>query len=588
MVCIMRPVIYQLFVRHFSNFTEGGEPWGSKEQNGCGTFAAVNDAALEALARMGVTHLWLTGVLRHATQIAYDGLPANPECVVKGRAGSPYAVTDYFDVDPDLAENPAERLEEFRALLARCRRWGMSPVIDFIPNHVSRCYSSTVKPEMDFGREDDKSVFFARDNAFYYLAPQHSDWYMQMPGGEFEPERGCGRVTGNNAETWSPSSYDWYETVKLNYGSDYRHGAYAANALPGILAPYDAVPRTWRLVDTVLAYWQKMGVGGFRCDMAHMVPLPFWRWVISNSRLRDSSVFFMAEAYNDHMKLCDTDVNEALYNCGFSGVYDGEAYQHMRSLYEGGTWANDLDRFNHHEHPRFWGGVRYLENHDEPRLAAPGFWGGRGAAAARALMVAHYCSASGPVLVYNGQEVLERAEGPGGYGGDNGRTSIFDYTSLPRLQRWTNGGKYDGALLTAEEKSLRDDMGRLLPLMQHPALSEGSFYGLNWANQQTPNFGRNEGDTVSGRHLYAFLRHNSKARATVLVVCNLNPSAAVDTRVHIPQHAIEWCRCRSSQCTFRNMLHPESPLSKISCEQLVSEGLPVQLPAGGALLLEWL
>lgn len=587
MVCIMRPVIYQLFVRHFSNFTEGGEPWGSKEQNGCGTFAAVNDAALEALARMGVTHLWLTGVLRHATQTAYDGLPANPECVVKGRAGSPYAVTDYFDVDPDLAENPAERLEEFRALLARCRRWGMSPVIDFIPNHVSRCYRSTVKPEMCFGREDDKSVFFARDNAFYYLEPQHSDYHMQMPAGEFEPERGYGRVTGNNAATWAPSAYDWYETVKLNYGSDYRHGAYAANALPGILAPHDAVPRTWRLVDTVLAYWQEMGVGGFRCDMAHMVPLPFWRWIISNSRLRDSSVFFMAEAYNDHMKLCDTDVNEALFNCGFSGVYDGEAYQLMRTLYEGGTWANDLDRFNHHEHPRFRGGVRYLENHDEPRLAAPGFWGGHGGTAARALMAAHFCSASGPVLVYNGQEVLERAEGPGGYGGDNGRTSIFDYTNLPRLQRWTNGGKYDGARLTEGEQALREFMVRMLPLLQHPALCDGSFYGLNWANLQTPGYGRNAGDSVSGRHLYAFLRHNSKARATVLVVCNLNPSEAVDTRVHIPQHAIEWCRCRTEQCSFRNMLAPEEPALQSSCTELVTDGLRVQVPAGGALLLEW-
>lgn len=583
----MRPVIYQLFVRHFSNFTEGGEPWGSKEQNGCGTFAGVNDAALESLARMGVTHLWLTGVLRHATQTAYEGVPANPACVVKGRAGSPYAVTDYFDVDPDLAENPAERLAEFRALLARCRRWGMTPVIDFIPNHVSRCYRSTVKPEACFGRGDNTSVFFERDNSYYYLAPQCSDWHMQMPDGEFEPERGCGRVTGNNAETWSPSSYDWYETVKLNYGSDYRHGAYAANALPGILAPHEAVPRTWRLVDTVLAYWQEMGVGGFRCDMAHMVPLPFWRWVISNSRLRDSSVFFMAEAYNDHMKLCDTDVNEALFNCGFSGVYDGEAYQQMRSMYEGGTWANDLDRFNRHEHPRFWGGVRYLENHDEPRLAAPGFWGGRGGAVVRALMAAHYCSASGPVLVYNGQEVSERAEGPGGYGGDNGRTSIFDYTNLPRLQRWTNGGKYDGALLTEAEKSLREDMVRLLPLLQHPALSEGAFYGLNWANQETPNFGRNEGDSASGRHLYAFLRHNSKARATVLVVCNLSPDVAADTWVHIPQHAIEWCRCRSQVCAFRNMLHPEAPVQKASCEQLVTEGLHVQIPAGDALLLEW-
>lgn len=583
----MRPVVYQLFVRHFSNFQEGGVPWGTREQNGCGTFAAVNDAALEALARMGVTHVWFTGVLRHASQTAHEGVPADPACVVKGIAGSPYAVTDYFDVDPDLAEDVGNRLEEFRALLARCRRWGMLPIIDFVPNHVSRCYKSTVNPELCFGKDDNKGEFFARDNSFYYLEPHHSDGRMQLPDGEFEAERGCGRVTGNNAATWAPSAYDWYETVKLNYGSDYRHGAYAAGALPGILAPYEAVPRTWRLVDAVLAYWQDMGVGGFRCDMAHMVPLPFWRWVISNSRLRDSSVFFMAEAYNDHMKLCDADVNEALFNCGFNGVYDGEAYRQMRSLYEGGTWANDLDRYNHHEQPRFRGGVRYLENHDEPRLAAPGFWGGHGAGAARALMAAFYCSAAGPVLIYNGQEVAERAEGPGGYGGDNGRTSIFDYTNLPRLQRWANGGKYDGALLSSEERALRDDMVRLLPLLQHPALSSGDFYGLNWANLQTPDFGRNAEDSVSGRHLYAFLRHNRKARSTVLVVCNLNPAHAADAHVHIPQHAVEWCAWRKPDCAFRDMLRPEAPALHCSVEELCSAGLPVHVPAGAALLLEW-
>lgn len=583
----MRPVIYQLFVRHFSNFTEGGEAWGSRERNGCGTFAGINDAALEAIARMGVTHLWLTGVLRHATQTAHDGLPADPACVVKGIAGSPYAVTDYFDVDPDLAEEPARRLEEFRALLERCRRWGMIPLMDFVPNHVSRCYHSTVRPDLGFGSGDNTSVFFARDNSFYYLEPHHSDARMMMPDGEFVPERGCGRVTGNNAESWTPSVYDWYETVKLNYGSDYRHGAHAAEHLPGVLAPAEAVPRTWRLVDEVLAYWQEMGVGGFRCDMAHMVPMPFWRWIISNARLRDSSVFFMAEAYNDHMKLSLSDVHDALIQCGFSGVYDGEAYNKARAIFEGSTWANDMDCHNRPESPLYFNGVRYLENHDEPRLASPLYWGAKGAAAARALMVAHYGSSAGPVLVYNGQECAEQAEGPGGFGGDNGRTSIFDYTNLPRLQHWTNGGHYDGALMTAQERELRDFMVRLLPLMQHPALSKGLFYGLNWANGNTPGFGRREGEPASGHRMYAYLRHNRKARSTVLAVCNLDAEHDAVTHIHIPANAIEWAGHRGAQCRFRNLLEPQSPCMECSVADLDAVGLPVVVPAGGALLLEW-
>lgn len=584
----MRPVIYQLFVRHFSNFTEGGVPWGSKEQNGCGTFAGVTDAALESLARMGITHLWLTGVLRHATQTPHENLPANPACVVKGIAGSPYAVTDYFDVDPDLAENPQQRLEEFCALLTRCRRWGMLPIIDFIPNHVSRSYESVVQPDFCFGKDDNKGVFFDRDNAFYYLEPQHSDWHMQLPEGEFEPERGCGRVTGNNAATWAPSAYDWYETVKLNYGTDYRHGAPAAEHLPGLIAPPDAVPRTWRLMNKVLAYWQELGVGGFRCDMAHMVPMPFWRWVISNARLRDSGAFFMAEAYNDHMKLCAADVTEALIQCGFSGVYDSAAYNEARAIYEGCIWANDMDRHNRPEPAMFTHGVRYLENHDEPRLASPRYWGGQGSKVARALMVAHYGSSAGPVLVYNGQEFSEQAEGPGGFGGDNGRTSIFDYTCLPRLQRWSNRGLYDGARLSPQERELRDYMARLLPLMQHPAFSKGSFYGLNWANGQTPGYGRRADDPASGHRMYAYLRHNRQARSTVLAVCNLDPDYATHTCIHIPENAIEWAAKKGPHCRFINLLQPGTPALECTLQELSGTGLPVTVPAGDALLLEWI
>ncbi|MBQ2379808.1 MAG: hypothetical protein II295_05390 [Akkermansia sp.] len=583
----MRPVIYQLFVRHFSNFTEGGVAWGSREQNGCGTFGGVNDAALESLARMGVTHLWLTGVLRHATQTPHPGLPADPPCVVKGLAGSPYAVTDYFDVDPDLATPPEHRMVEFRALLERTRRWGMIPMIDFIPNHVSRCYASAQRPELNFGSGDDTGHFFARDNAFYYLEPCHSSEPLQLPGGVFAPEQGCARVTGNNAATFTPGDYDWYETVKLNYGIDYRRGSSAAEALPAEFTPAEVVPRTWRIMDEVLAYWQGMGVGGFRCDMAHMVPAPFWRWLIVNARLRDAGAFFVAEAYNDHMSLTAGDAHEALLAAGFNGVYDSTAYQALQRMYEGSAWANDLDALQKPDSPIGQRGVRYVENHDEPRLASPQHWAGQGAAAARALMVAQYATTCGPVLFYNGQEVGERADGPTGYGGDNGRTSIFDYTSLPRLQHWTHGGLYDGALMTPEEQSLRAFCARLLPLLQHPALSKGAFYGLNWANMQTPGYGRLPGEDVSGHRLYAFLRHNRKARATVLVVCNFDTSAAADTSIHIPAHACAWAGKKDGDCLFESLLVPEQPSISTTSSALQTTGLPVHLPPGGALILEW-
>lgn len=583
----MRPVIYQLFVRHFSNYCESGVPWGSREQNGCGTFAGVTDRALEELARLGVTHLWLTGVLRHATRSSHPGLPADPACVVKGIAGSPYAVTDYFDTDPDLAENPSERLQEFVALLGRVRAHGMVPMMDFIPNHVSRHYSSAIRPEQSFGHGDDSSRFFARDNSFYYLEPCNCDCPLLLPEGEYIPERGHARVTGNNAATHHPTHHDWYETVKLNYGIDYRGGAAAAAELPREYAPAGGVPRTWRLMDEVLAYWQELGVGGFRCDMAHMVPMSFWRWALSRARMRDEGAYFVAEAYNDHMKLCRGDVHAELLAAGFRAVYDSGSYRALNSIFEGCGWANDLDSVNHAHLPLAARGLRYLENHDEPRLAAPAHWGGLGAEVAPALMVAQFAATTGLVLFYNGQEVGERADGPGGYGGDNGRTSIFDYTCLPRLQRWANRGRFDGALLSADELALRNFCSRLLPLLQHPALSRGDFYGLNWANQQTPGYGRDEGDPVAGHRLYAFLRYNSRARSTVLAVCNFSPVAEVHTSIHIPEHACSWSRHRSSDCTFHNLLHPTAPDLSATLQQLQTEGLPVSLPPGGALLLEW-
>ena len=584
---IMRPVVYQLFVRHFSNFTTGGVPWGTREKNGCGSFNAVSDTALEQIARMGVTHLWLTGVLRHATQTAHVGLPADPSCIVKGKAGSPYAVTDYFDVDPDLAENVENRRVEFAALLQRCRRWGMVPIIDFVPNHVSRNYHSTVRPESSFGAGDDTSRFYARDNSFYYLEPHGSDWSMMLPEGAFAPEQGRGRVTGNNVLSWSPGAYDWYETAKLNYGVDFRHGAHAAEALPGLLAPEYALPRTWRLMNEVLAYWQDMGVGGFRCDMAHMVPLPFWRWIIAHARLRDSSAFFMAEGYDDHLKLIDGPVHASLLSAGFDGVYDGVSYESLRQIYEGGAWANDLDSQYRESSPLYSGGVRYIENHDEPRIASPLYWGGMGSKVVQSVMVAQYCSSTGPVLVYNGQEFGEYAAGPGGYGGDNGRTSIFDYTSLPNLQHWSNGGLFDGSLLTDDERALCHFTQRLLSLLQHPALSKGGFYGLNWANRETPGFGRRAGDDASGRSLYAFLRHYRKAKSTLLVVCNLSPSESVDTHVHIPLNAMEWAGKKPGRFCFVPLLDDTTPIAEADSATLETTGLAISLPPGKALIFEW-
>ncbi len=583
----MRPIIYQLFVRHFSNTTTTGITWGDKSQNGCGTFAGINDAALESLAKMGVTHLWLTGILRHATQSSYPTLPASPACVTKGKAGSPYAVSDYYDVDPDLALNPDHRLQEFQALLKRVHHWGMVPLMDFIPNHVSRDYHTSLPDTHVLGEYDRKQNFFNRDNAFYYLEPWTGGPDLNLPEGPFPPEHAQARVTGNNAATWSPSPHDWYETVKLNYGVDYRHGAAAADSLPSMLTDPSLVPLTWRAMDDILAYWQAMGIGGFRCDMAHMIPMPFWRWAIARCRLRDSYCLMMAEAYNDHMKMSQGDVQEALLQAGFDAVYDAKSYEYLRQIYEGGRWANDLDDCHRKMHPQFRGGVRYLENHDEPRVCSEQYWGGLGEKVMPALMIAQYASSCGPVLFYNGQEFGERAEGPSGYGGDNGRTSIFDYTCLPRMQAWVNGGKFDDEKLSPEQIERRAWISKLLCILQHPALSDGEFYGLNWGNKESVQFGRAPGVATSGHFSYAFLRHHRKTKSTLLAACNF--SARLDRepmRITIPYDAQQWAGKTGGTHVFKSVLIDEIEL-RCTSQQLAEEGICFNLPTGQARLLLW-
>ena len=413
-----------------------GVDWGSRETNGCGTFNGVTDKALREIARMGFTHIWLTGVLRHATQTSHPGLAAQPKSIVKGLAGSPYAVVDYFDVDPDLASSPEKRMDEFKALVKRCRTVGLLPMMDFIPNHVSRAYLADWDGHDDFGEGDDPHTFFSPEQGYFYLTSNSpgDGPPLRLPDGLFEGEMTFGRVTGNNAVTWNPGKYDWYETVKLNYGYNFMAGLPALRLLPGWTSPKQHVPKTWRIMDDILSFWQSLGIGGFRCDMAQMIPMAFWKWAISRSRVRLPDVFFMAEAYNDHMKTTPGDPCAALLDAGFNAVYDSDCYHLALHMYTENNWANDFDRLFRSNPIYMTHGVRYVENHDETRVCSPLSWGGVGRVVLPAVMTLVYASGSGPVLVYNGQEVGERAEGPGGFGGHDGRTSSFDYTCLPRLQ----------------------------------------------------------------------------------------------------------------------------------------------------------
>lgn len=602
-----RQVIYQVLPRLFGNTVERRNPGGTIEDNGCGKFSDFNPRALSAIKEFGMTHLWLTGLFEQASGTAYPGRPADPPDILKGLAGSPYAIRDYFDVCPDYADDPAQRLDEFQMLLNRCRAAGLRVVIDFVPNHVARSYASDQRPELSFGVGDDVSQFFARDNNFFYLQPGHAGGGPPLklptsgqPGcsGGFAPENEFVRVTGNNACTFSPSEGDWYETVKLNYGHDFTRG-WNTSHLPDPDALPDQVPDTWRKMDQILAYWQQMGVGGFRVDMAHMVPMEFWRWLISRARTRDPELFVFGEAYdNDPAKLTETNVLDALLDAGFDAVYDDPLYDVCMGLYDdflgGYKWANDLDALSF-TGERFHRSLRYAENHDEVRLASPKEWAGLGMAVGRPVSAVIFGMARGPVMIYHGQEVGEPAIGASGFSGDDGRTTIFDYWSMPQFQKWVNGGAFDGGRLSQVQQELRTWYAKLITVIRQAAFCCGEFYGLNHANKQNPDFGRVGDESWSGHWLYAFLRYDQKSGQAFLVVVNLHPTEWMNrVKLIIPEHALRWMNRSAVALQFDERLTDQwrgeftegclhlpdfEPLSARMCEIQGTRAVPDERPS---------
>lgn len=583
-------------VRHFGNTNETRQMNGTIEENGCGKFNDINDSALLALKELGITHIWLTGVLEQASSTAYPGRPADSPLLLKGKAGSPYAVRDYFDVSPDYAVDPNNRIVEFENLLARIKSHGLRAIMDFIPNHVSRSYSSDVRPDLSFGERDDPTHFFHPNNNFYYLGDLHpgNGMPLKLPSDDgsvaYPPEAKYGKVTGNNAITWAPSENDWYETIKLNYGHNFTVGPPRPDLhpMPCSKASLEQVPDTWQKMDAILAYWQEMGVGGFRVDMAHMIPMPYWQWQIRRCRQRDSSVYFLAEAYDgDPAKMTESNVLDSLLTAGFDAVYDAPSYEMIKHIIEQDKWANDIDEAADPFSPRFHKVLRYAENHDEVRIASLKQWGGAGMEMGKPVSAILFGLGRGPIMIYNGQETGEPADGSEGFSGDDSRTSIYDYGSLTSFTAWVNNHQYDGALLTQQQQELRNFYGLLLRLCSEPAFTHGDFYGLNHANLNNSNYGRIDDEHCSGHWLYSFLRRDIKSGQAFLVVANLHPSRALENvRIQIPEDATHWLTESSGKMTFIDRL--SSTLSvQSNTSELHKNGLPLgNLPPKAAMYLQ--
>ena len=506
-------IIYQLMPRWFTNMNSENTFNGTLEENGVGKLNQITPHVLRSIKGLGISHVWYTGVIEHATKSDYSsfGIKSSHGQVVKGNAGSPYAIRDYYDIDPDLAVDVPHRMAEFEQLVERTHEAGLKVVIDFVPNHVAREYHSDAKPAdvTDLGEDDNQKRFFDPNNNFYYITGH--DFVPPVPCDNGNPyTEHPAKATGNDCYRENPDINDWYETVKLNYGID-----------PGCNCCYFyPIPSTWHKMLHILMFWAGKGVDAFRCDMVHMVPVEFWRWAIAQVKEKFPHILFIAEIYDTGLYY------DYIHRGGFDYLYDKVTlYDTLRAVVCGqapasaitGCWQT-IEGLQDHM-------LNFLENHDEQRIASPHF-ADNAKKAIPALAVSAAMSRC-PFMLYAGQELGEKAVGASGFSGDDGRTSIFDYVSVDTVRRWFNHGRCNSTLLTADEKALRKAYADILKICRtERSIAEGEFYDLMYVNMHSLNPAKQ----------YAFLRH--AGNETILVVANFDDHEAV-CNVNVPQHAFE-------------------------------------------------
>ena len=548
----MKPIIYQVFTRLYGNRNATDKPWGTVVENGVGKMNDFDDATLRRIKRLGATHVWFTGVVRHASQTDHTahGIPRQHPDVVKGVAGSPYAIADYYDIDPDIAVDVDRRMEEWVALVERTHRAGMKVVMDFVPNHVAREYRSICRPNgvSDLGEDDSTDLRFARDNNFYYIpSPLDMSGIRGVADGKSYEE--CpARATGNDVFSAKPSRNDWYETVKLNYGVDYCDAS-------GRSEHFSPIPDTWGKMADILLFWARTGADAFRCDMAEMVPAEFWAWATDVVRAAFPEIKFIGEVYNPSLY-------RKYIDAGFDWLYDKVGmYDCVRDVICGRRRASDIT-----EQWQNVGGIvdhmlYFLENHDEQRIASDFF----AADARRGIPGMMVCALLNkcPFMLYAGQEFGERGMDAEGFSGVDGRTTIFDYWCVDTLRR----GYFDRSQLHEDERLLEEAYRRILTLANRErAVSDGECYDLMYVNQH-----------IAGRQ-FAFMRKSGDE--ALLVVANFDDREAV-CDINIPRHAFDFLKMAEGERNATDLLTGKPMRLALGTDTPVNMAIP---PSGGVVL----
>ncbi len=566
-----KAVVYQVFTRLFGNTNTNNKTWATIEENGVGKFNDFTDKALIELKDLGVTHMWYTGVPHHAVINNYTayGISNDDPDAVKGRAGSPYAVKDYYQVNPDLADDPDKRLDEFKALIERTHKHGMKVLIDIVPNHVARHYEGKNNPEgvLDFGATDDTSVEYAANNNFYYIpgetfkVPAAENNYQPL-GGEKHPlsdgqfDENPAKWTGNGSRLAQPGFHDWYETVKINYGVR-PDGTFDFPFLPEDYDQMDEkahfdfwqdkqVPDSWIKFRDIALYWTKLGVDGFRFDMAEMVPVEFWSFMNSSIKNANPDAFLLAEVYNPSL------YRDYIHKGKMDYLYDKvELYDTLKHIMQGHGLTDNLPAIQeglkdieHHM-------LHFLENHDEQRIASPEFVGD--ADKGMPAMVVSTCISTAPTMLYFGQEVGEPGAEDAGFG-SNSRTSIFDYIGVPHHQRWMNNGAFDGGQLSDDEKALRDFYKRLLTFSTKSTALMGEYEEIHSFNRANTE---GYGDKV-----FSFVRWSGDEK--LIITSSFKPADAEAFSLKVPAEIIKKWGLKDGSYQLTDVLYGSNNTLKIN------------------------
>ena len=511
--------IYQVLPRLFGNKKKKNVPFGSIVDNGCGKMEAITPGVLRRIAVFGFSHVWYTGLLEHATKTDYSkyGIAVDHPAVVKGAAGSPYAIKDYYDIDPDLATNTEQRMAEFEALVERTHQAGLKVIIDFVPNHVARQYHSDAHPKgvADLGAKDDTRCAFSASNNFYYIPSERLHCDNFCSGADYVEQPA--KATGNDRFDAWPDRNDWYETVKLNYGVDY---------VGGHQQHFSPIPDTWKKMTDILLFWCGKGVDAFRCDMAEMVPVEFWHYATSMVKKAYPHIDFVAEVYNPDQ------YRNYIHYGGFDYLYNKVGlYDTLRSVMRHeasasaitGEWQKVDDIRDHM--------LNFLENHDEQRIASD-FFCGNAQAGIPAFTVCALLDRA-PVMIYAGQELGERGMDAEGFSGLDGRTTIFDYWHVNTLYRLCRERRD----YTKAERQLYDAYNVIVGVSGRDSVMYGESYDLMYANY----------DDISAfdyHHLYAFIRRYENQ--TLLVVANFDEKEH-HAKLRIPAHAFDFLNMKEGE-----------------------------------------